>query len=115
MVLLLEDQPLIAMDTEAMLKQAGFRQIAVRTSVEEAQQTLAEVHPDVVMMEIRLQGHSTAALARGFRQGGIPFLIYTGATQRLVRDHGFPDVEWLSKPADIGVITAALSRVLTGR
>lgn len=53
-VLLLEDQPLIAMDTEAILKHAGFARIVQFASVSPALDWLATSVPDLPVIEVTL-------------------------------------------------------------
>jgi DNA-binding NtrC family response regulator len=111
-VLLLEDQPLIAMDTESMLRHAGYSKIVHFPSVEPALDWLSASLPDMVIMEIALQGQSCLMLAEQFRSRNVPFVVYTGANHRLVSDRTFLEAEWISKPSEMEVIEPAIARIL---
>src|SRR5436190_626242 len=97
-VLLLEDQPLIAMDTETILKQAGFARIVHFASVAPALDWLAASEPDLAIIEVTLRGEPSVALAQHLTSRNVPLLIYSGANRTLVGDLVFDAAEWLSKP-----------------
>ncbi len=111
-VLLLEDQPLIAMDTEAILKQAGFGQIIHFASIVPAIDWLATHEPDLAVIEVTLQNEPSLALAQQLIGRNVPFLVYSGANRALVGDQTFQDAEWLSKPAETEMFEPAIRRVL---
>jgi len=55
-ILVVEDESIIAQDIQASLKHAGYAVPAVAASGEEAIKKAAETHPDLVLMDIHLQG-----------------------------------------------------------
>jgi DNA-binding NtrC family response regulator len=111
-VLLLDDQPLIAMDTEAILRQAGFAQIVHFASVAPALAWLAASEPDLAVIEVTLQNEPSIALAQQLISRNVPFLIYSGANRALLADRIFHEAEWVSKPSEIEMLDPAISRVL---
>jgi DNA-binding NarL/FixJ family response regulator len=111
-VLLLEDQPLIAMDTESMLKQAGFAQIVHFGSMAPALAWMATSIPDLAILEISLQEEPSVTIAEHLINRNVPFVVYTGANRAMVGHHVFHSAEWISKPSEIELIEPAISRVL---
>lgn len=111
-VLLLEDQPLIAMDTEATLKRAGFVHVVHFSSLGPALDWLSTNRPDLVIMEITLQNEPCVTLAEQFARQNVPYLLYTGASRMLIGERIFHDTEWISKPSEIELLDAAIARVL---
>jgi two-component SAPR family response regulator len=111
-VLLLEDQPLIAMDTESMLKRAGFARIVHFSSVAPALAWIATFVPDLAILEVTVQDEPSVAIAEHLIDRNVPFVLYTGANRGMVRDRIFRNAEWISKPSEIEVIEPAISRVL---
>src|SRR5918911_418183 len=55
-ILVVEDENIIAMDVEHRLKSMGDTVPALASSGEEAVRKVAEVRPDLVLMDIRLKG-----------------------------------------------------------
>ena len=55
-VLIVEDESIVALDLHHRLKGLGYTVTALASSGEEALQRIAEVQPDVVLMDIRLTG-----------------------------------------------------------
>jgi DNA-binding NtrC family response regulator len=111
-VLLLEDQPLIAMDTESMLKRAGFAQIVHFSAIAPALAWIAASAPDLAVLEVRLQDEPSIVIAEHLISRNVPFVIYTGANRGMVGDPIFRNAEWVSKPSEIEFIEPAISRVL---
>ena len=55
-ILIVEDERLIALDLEYILKGFGFRVVGVVSSSEEAMRAVEAVKPDLVIMDIKLKG-----------------------------------------------------------
>jgi DNA-binding NarL/FixJ family response regulator len=111
-VLLLEDQPLIAMDTESMLKRIGFERIVHFGSVTPALAWIATSMPDFAILEVTLQDQPSVAIAQQLISRNVPFLVYSGANRAMVHDRVFQTAAWISKPSEIESIEPTISRVL---
>ena len=55
-ILIVEDERLIAIDLQRRLTRLGYTVVALAASGAEAIQEALALHPDVVLMDIRLQG-----------------------------------------------------------
>jgi len=55
-ILIVEDERLIAIDLQRRLTRLGYTVVALAASGMEAVQKVLALHPDVVLMDIRLQG-----------------------------------------------------------
>lgn len=55
-ILIVEDEDIIAEDLQDCLKNLGYMVSAIASSGEEALQKTTEMHPDLVLMDIRLKG-----------------------------------------------------------
>src|SRR5689334_15166177 len=55
-ILVVEDQGIVAIDIERCLEDAGFEVTAIATSMEDALREAAQSRPDLVLMDIRIQG-----------------------------------------------------------
>ncbi|WP_189524501.1 MULTISPECIES: response regulator [unclassified Mesorhizobium] len=76
-ILVLEDEPLIALDVEATLVEAGFN-VAVTASCAEAESILEDVSPDAAVLDLYLKDGPCIAVAKKLVGRGIPFVVHTG-------------------------------------
>jgi two-component system cell cycle sensor histidine kinase/response regulator CckA len=78
-VLIVEDEALVAQDLRQTLAEQGFDAFAVASSAEEAIATAADKRPDVVLMDIRINGPTDGiAAARALRERfGMPVIFLT--------------------------------------
>ncbi len=77
-ILIIEDEVLIAEDLASILKEMGYEITAVAYSVEDAREAFAKMIPDLVLMDINLEGRVDGielAHEFGLSDRGIP-LIY---------------------------------------
>ena len=82
-VLVLEDEPLIALDLEYMLGQARFKVIVIASRA--AANGWLNVHtPAVAIIDIQLKDGVCADVARKLTAREVPFIVCSGA---LIADH----------------------------
>jgi len=109
LVLVLEDEPLIRMDIEAMLQDAGFSVIAVDT-LDGARQGLDGQSPRIAILDALLQDGDTFSLARELAASGTAIVFVTGYSPGIPADlAGFPVVEKPFTPDDL---VPAISSIL---
>lgn len=78
-VLYVEDEPLIAMDGEAMLNEIGFERITVSLTLADAQAAIAHQTFDLALMDINLgNGQTSMPLARALSGRGTILLFASG-------------------------------------
>jgi DNA-binding response OmpR family regulator len=83
-VLVVEDEFLIAMDLELLLQRDGWRVLGPATTVVGALRLLAGERPDVALLDVNLRGEPVTPVAEALRARGVPFVLasaYDGATQ----------------------------------
>jgi DNA-binding NarL/FixJ family response regulator len=111
-VLLLEDQPLIAIDTEAMLRRVGFVNIVHLASVTQAHAWFSGSRPDLAVLEVSLQSEPSATVAEHLARENVPFLVYSGANRSFVGDRILRDAQWLSKPSEPELLDTEIAHLL---
>ncbi len=78
-VLIAEDEAIIAEDLRLLLRDSGYEVVGVASSGNETIKKVAELSPDLVIMDVRLQGHldgiETAKTIRA--RHNIPILYLT--------------------------------------
>lgn len=79
-IMIVEDERIVAMDLSAMLRRLGYDVCAVTASGEEALRLAALVSPDLVLMDIMLEGplDGVETARRMTRDFGVP-IIYASA------------------------------------
>jgi two-component system, response regulator PdtaR len=78
-ILIVEDEPLTAFDTETMLADLGYEIVATIDDFEEALQRLDREVVHLVIADVRLHGKDLGIeLARNARVKGVPTLLATG-------------------------------------
>jgi DNA-binding response OmpR family regulator len=112
-VLLVEDDPLVAMDVETVLAEAGYRVIGPADSCAHALSILRQEKPDVAILDLNLRGEMAFAVFDRLDETGRPFIIVSGHSRQVVpaRHARRP---FLQKPCDNGVLLKTLCAVLRG-
>ncbi len=110
-VLIVEDEPLVALELGMILGDLGINVAGVVATAEEAMAAIAEIRPDAVLLDGNLQGVLVDDVAAALVSRAIPFLFVSGYG----RDHlpiGLDAVTVIEKPFDARTIAAALHQVL---
>jgi CheY-like chemotaxis protein len=112
-VLVVEDEALIMLDIEATLLDAGVKQVATATSVEEALRAIDSDSLDGAVLDLHL-GRSgwSYDVARRLQQKGVPFVFSSGTVEAA---DGFRDVPLVIKPFLAEQLIAGLLQVTADR
>ena len=112
-ILVIEDEFLIAIVIEDILRQAGAEDVVIAVNMQEAREALAGRTLDIAMIDIQLDEGSDSGLSLGrlAMARNIPFIFLTGYT-RVVLPDGFSAVPVLTKPYIPRTLIEALSEVL---
>jgi DNA-binding response OmpR family regulator len=86
-VLLVEDEPLIALDAEDLLRGMGVADVACARSVAEGMSVLDAQTFHVALLDVRLGAESCLPLAERLAASNVPFGFMTG-----LRDDAIPEV-----------------------
>lgn len=97
--LLMEDEPLIALDVEATLAAAGF-DVTTVPSCADALEWLDVCRPDIVIVDIILEDGPCHSVVARLVEDGIPFLVHSGDHPSMHVGTPFASGTWLSKPVN---------------
>lgn len=115
-LLIVEDEPLVAFDTEHFLREAEFEIVATVDRVAQAVQVIrAEEDVDLVLVDISLADGSGLDVAHEAHGAGIPVLFVTGACPEGARNVA---AGCLAKPyaqRDLLAAINAIEAVLEGK
>jgi CheY-like chemotaxis protein len=110
-VLVVEDEPLIALDIEEMLTSAGCTVAAILDTCEAAEVWLASNSPDVAILDIQLKDGTCESVARTLHERSIPFVVHSGSEQSDDVLHPiFREGSWVAKPASQDELAEALRK-----
>lgn len=115
-LLLVEDEPLVAFDTEHFLRDAEFEMVATVDRVSDAIAVIADAREiDLVLVDISLADGNGIDVARAAHRAGVPVLFVTGSCPEGGREVA---AGCLAKPyaqRDLLAAIAAIEAVLDGR
>ena len=111
-ILVVEDEPLIAMMLEDFLETLGHKVHASCESVEAASAEADKGGFDVAILDVNLNGESAWPVAHKLREKDIPFVIATGGHVEPPPAE-FKDVPVIEKPYTIDRVTPALEAALS--
>ena len=112
-ILLLEDEPLIAMDTEELLQNAGFDVVGVLSSCGEALTWLESKQADLAVLDINLRDGDCTDIAQILANRNIPFIVHSGSLKNSANHHPiFLKGHWVTKPALPADLIAAVESSL---
>jgi CheY-like chemotaxis protein len=114
-VLVLEDEPFIALDMEAMLHEFGATEVVSVNTRADALQWLAKNVPDVAIIDPRVNDGVCTDVVEVLSAAQIPFVVYSGAEVDEGDAEAFSHGEWLPKPTLPDILRETLDRLIENR
>ncbi|MBO4222794.1 response regulator [Bradyrhizobium neotropicale] len=109
-VLIVEDDPIIAIDFEDTILGFGVKTVRTATSVARALQMIAYRRPDFALLDVVLARENTFALAEELDALRIPYLFVTGYGADVQLPAALAGKPRLVKPCSTEALEAALRR-----
>jgi CheY-like chemotaxis protein len=108
-VLIIEDEPIVAMLAEDMLESIGCEVAGLAASAADARIAINTLGFDIAMLDINLDGEDGLVIADLLKARSIPFVITSGyAAAGLAQAH--PQAPVLAKPYAIAALEDAIRR-----
>lgn len=111
LVLVVEDELLIALDLCEKLDELGYGVMGPAQSVGKALRLLETGTPDVALLDENLSGNSVTPVAEALRERHIPFFIVSGYDSPQSNDPALAGARRLPKPASMEAIRQALAEL----
>ncbi|MGR9422319.1 HWE histidine kinase domain-containing protein [Rhizobium leguminosarum] len=109
-VLLVENNLIIAMDGEDILRRLGAN-VATAPSVTEAMEILAGQSFDLALLDVNLGDETSFGIADRLAADGVPFVFATGYGEGIAQANSHSDAPVLQKPYTMEGVTDILARV----
>ncbi|MBO6674854.1 MAG: response regulator [Rhizobiales bacterium] len=109
--LLVEDNPMIAMDIEDILLAHGIEKVRLATTLEDADHHLTETI-DLAVLDFTLGSDTTENLALRMQELGIPFLFVSGFAEKLSLQQALKETPIVVKPFQPEDLMAAINALL---
>lgn len=113
-VLLVEDQALIAMDTEDLLRSLGAASVRSTPNVAEALLAISTSLPDCAVLDLNLGGETSTEIADRLVASTVPFIFATGYRDTVMIPARFEAVPVVRKPIDARLLSQVLADALDG-
>jgi len=113
-VLVLEDEPLIAIMVQGWLTELGCQTVGPAHTVPRALALIEEGPLDGALLDVSIGNQDCSLVAEALRRKGVPFALATGrAPDGLAA--AYADVPSLPKPYDFEAVRGILARLLRNR
>jgi CheY-like chemotaxis protein len=114
-VLVVEDDPIIAMDFEDTILGFGVKTVRTAGNVARALQLIEERAPDFALLDVGLGREKSFAIAERLEALGIPFAFITGYDGVAALTDAFAQRPRLPKPCTTDALEAALKNAMATR
>ena len=109
-VLIVEDDPFIAIDLEDTLRDAGFEVAEMASSVDQGLEAIRRCNPTLATLDYKLGAETSDEIAAELTRRSIPFCYVSGHSNRLSER----DAPVLGKPVAPSVIVRTLNSLVAG-
>ena len=107
-VLVVEDQLIIALDLEMLLREQGAVDVQLCGSAEEALKCIASEQPDIAILDVNLGSTTSFPVAGELQRLGVPFIFATGYGNEVEFPREMRSVPLVGKPYCIDTMREAL-------
>lgn len=113
-ILLAEDEAIIAIELADSLKTAGFEVAGPFATCADAERWLKTGKPDGAILDSRLKDGPCDALITDLSRRGVPIIVFSGHDER-VKPSAEWKAAWVTKPVAFPILLDALRREMNGR
>ena len=110
-VLIVEDEPMIALGLEDVLIDAGFEIAGVAGKLEKALALIEDGACDAAIVDANLAGVSASPIANALTKRGLPFIVTSGYSQQQMLGQ-FAGAPFLQKPCRPELLVQTLNNLV---
>jgi CheY-like chemotaxis protein/DNA-directed RNA polymerase specialized sigma24 family protein len=115
-VLIIEDEPIVAMDLVNVVRSAGHVSTGVAPTNRRALELARDRAPDLILADVRLRSGESgiAAIKEILRAGALPVIFVTGYPERVLTREGIEPSLLVPKPFDPELLGRAINQAVSG-
>ena len=115
-VLIIEDEPIIAMDIEELVQNCGHRVVGVANTEREAVEMAQRTRPGLILADINLGagGDGASAVSRILQRHPAPVIFVTAYPERLLTGEDVEPAFVITKPFEPMTLAVATYQAVTG-
>ena len=114
-ILVVEDDPLIAMDLAELVVAHGAEPLGPVPTVRAALAALTGGAPDLAVLDLNLRGERSVPVAAALHDANVPFVLTTGYARSQIEEPELAEVPLVPKPVDHRQLLGWLVRLLVMR
>jgi CheY-like chemotaxis protein len=111
-VLVIEDEMLVAMEFESLLRRQGCAVVGPASTVDRALALLEHEQPDAALLDLNLNGEPATPVAVALKTRGVPFILVTGYGEAQSSEPELQGAPRVDKPVNHDALVRALARVI---
>jgi DNA-binding NarL/FixJ family response regulator len=112
-ILIVEDEPLIAMELEELVQELGCEAVGPAGDVPTALRLLADRELDAAVLDIKINGDTSFTIADELLRLGKPWIFTTGCDAEVLDGH-YSDVPLVIKPFSREDVSALITEMVLG-
>ncbi len=109
-ILIIEDEPMIALDLQDLLEDAGFDVVGVAGKLDKAMKLIASMPLDAAIVDANLGGVSSSPAAIALADRRVPFILLSGYSLKQ-QDAAYPKALFIQKPCRPAQLINALKAI----
>ncbi len=109
-LLIVEDEPLLALDLSEVLGEAGYTVAGIAADVDAAVALIKQGVVDIAIIDANLAGESASPVAVALTACGLPYIVMSGYSAEQLAEN-FPGAAFLQKPVLTDEIIKALKAI----
>ena len=112
-VMVIEDNAVVALDLQGVLRQAGYRVVGPAPTMADAERLMARGPIDCAVLDTDLKGGKAFAVADRLDRAGIPFVLITNDPRQELKEK-YAGRPVIAKPCHPDEVLAAVERAISG-
>jgi DNA-binding response OmpR family regulator len=113
-ILIVEDEPLLAVDLAKQLTLGGFEIIGPAKNVSKALALVSQLGCDAAVLDLNLNHENSTRVAHELLNLNIPFVLLSGDLS-VLKNLGLQGLPKLTKPVDPGTVITVLRQIIEKR
>jgi CheY-like chemotaxis protein len=109
-VLIVEDNMIIALDAEDIMRKFGVGMVRTASGVAQALREISDRPPEFALLDVNLGAETSFEIAQRLTEIGVPFVFATGYGEQVAFPPEFSDAPKLRKPYSVDSLRAAIER-----